>query len=161
MIKAPPENNTRGGFPKGAFAIDVDSPAATCPAGVVTTKVVRRSGGGIRFKFPADVCASCPLRSQCTSSKNGRSIDLGPHEDLLAQARAEQKTEGFKNVYNGKRLTVERVISRLVRRGGRKARYRGRDRVNEQLTLKAAAENLLRMLRLGVRWPAPRVPTLT
>lgn len=161
VIKALPENNTRGGFPKSAFVIDPERGTATCPAAVVTTRAVRRRSGETVFRFPAEVCARCPLREQCTSSKNGRAVTMGPHEALLAKARAEQKTEAFKQIYNGKRPTVERVISRVVRRGGRKAKYRGRVKVAEQLTLKAAAENLLRLLKLGTQWPSPSIPVLT
>ena len=106
----------------------------------------------MEFRFSAEICATCPLRAQCTSSRHGRKVVVGPHEPLLAEARARQRTWEFKAIYNAKRPTVERVISRLVRRGGRKARYRGRDKVAAQVSLKAASENLLRMLRLGLSW---------
>ncbi len=152
VIKAPPEHNSTGGFPLSAFTVDADAEAATCPAGVRTTRVVKPRAGGMQFLFPAETCTACPLRSGCTSSPNGRTITLSPHHALLTEARAHQRTEAFKAIYDQKRPTVERVISRLVRRGGRKARYRGTLRVREQLTLKASAENLLRMLRLGLTW---------
>jgi hypothetical protein len=99
------------------------------------------------------VCNRCPLRWECTGSLKGRSLQVGPHHDLLVQARADQRTEGFKGIYRSKRPTVERVISRIVRKG-RTARYRGTARVEEQVTLKAAAENLVRMLGLGLVWDA-------
>ncbi|MDP9296617.1 MAG: transposase, partial [Actinomycetota bacterium] len=150
VAKAPPETNPHGGFPKSAFRIDVAGGTATCPAGVRTARTVHKKTGEVQFRFPAEICAACPLRSGCTSSRNGRRVTVGPHEPLLAAARARQRTLEFKRVYNGKRPTVERVISRLVRRGGRKARYRGREKVAAQVTLKAAGENLLRMLRLGL-----------
>lgn len=152
VAKAPPEQNTRGGFPKSAFAVEVERGTAICPAGVVTNRMIVKQTGEIEFRFPAETCARCRLRDECTTSSNGRSVSLGPHEALLAEARAHQRTEEFKAVYNAKRPTVERVISRVVRRGGRKARCRGRVRVREQLAMKAAAENLLRMVRLGLTW---------
>lgn len=153
VAKAPPASNSHGGFPKEAFTIDLSEPSATCPAGVKTTRTwKRRPTGEMEFRFPAEVCATCPLRPDCTSSRNGRKVTVGPYENLLAEARARQRTEEFKHIYNGKRPTVERVISRLVRRGGRKARYRGREKVAAQVTLKAASENFLRMLRLGLSW---------
>ncbi|MGQ0668972.1 MAG: IS1182 family transposase [Actinomycetota bacterium] len=152
IAKAPPETNTRGGFPKSAFIIDPVTGRATCPAGQSTSRVMRRKSGERIFRFPAEVCAACPLRPECTSSPHGRQVVVGPHEPLLAHARARQRTPDFKAVYNQKRPIVERVISRLVRRGGRKARYRGREKVAAQLTLKAASENLLRMFRVGLGW---------
>jgi DDE family transposase/transposase-like protein DUF772 len=153
VIKAPPEQNTTGGFLKSAFTIDMEAQAATCPAGHTTTEFHPAAQGGGRFQFPAEVCNRCPLRWGCTGSLQGRSLAVGPHDDLLVQARAEQRTEEFQRIYKGKRPTVERVISRVVRRG-RKARYRGRVRVEEQVVAKAAAENLVRMLRLGLVWKA-------
>lgn len=155
VIKAPPGLNSRGGFPKSAFRIDLDAKTATCPAGVTTATVASKKDGTVEFRFPAETCASCPLREQCTTSINariGRRVTVGPHEKLLADARAQQQTDEFKAIYNGKRPTVERVIYRVVRKGGRKARYRGRAKVTEQIRTKAAAENLVRMLRLGLVW---------
>lgn len=157
VIKALPEQNTHGGFPKSAFEIDLDAKTATCPAGITTDKTVSHKDGTVEFGFPAQTCASCALRAQCTTSTNarfGRRVKVGPHEELLADARAEQQTDEFKAVYNGKRPTVERVIYRVVRNGGRKARYRGRAKVTEEVRTKAAAENLVRMLRLGLVWRA-------
>jgi transposase len=155
IAKAPPAVNSTGGFPKGAFAVDLDGGTATCPAGHTTNRVAHKEGR-VRFRFPGRICASCPLRPQCTSSRHGRTLNLGPHETLLAEARAVQQTTEFKATYNGMRPTVERVISRLVWRAGRKARYRGRLRVQEQLELRASVENLRRMMRLGLSWDGPR-----
>lgn len=101
----------------------------------------------LRFKFPAATCNNCPLKLSCTKSVRGRSVSVGPHEHLLSAARQLQTTPEFKPFYNGNRPTVERVISRLVRRGGRKARYRGTIKVQAQLELKAAG-----------REPGPDVP---
>jgi transposase len=153
VIKAPPESNATGGFAKSEFTIDLEANTATCPAGYTTTEFHPAAAGGGRFQFPAEVCNRCPLRWECTASLKGRSVAVGPHEELLFAARAEQRTEAFQRAYKGKRPTVERVISRVVR-NGRKARYRGKARVEEQVVAKAAAENLVRMLRLGLVWEA-------
>jgi IS5 family transposase len=152
IAKAPPEQNPHRGFPKSAFDIDIDAKSATCPAGVTTTRLSQRSNGIVWMRFPAEMCNACALKDRCTPSSNGRSITIGPHESLLTEARAFQQTDEFKTIYNDKRPTVERVIYRVVRNGGRKARYRGRVKVCEQLRTKAAAENLVRMLRLGLVW---------
>jgi IS5 family transposase/transposase len=149
FIKQPPERNSTGGFTKRSFQIDLENHTAICPNNVRVTGNQARNGS-LRFHFPAATCNACPLKLSCTSSSRGRSVSVGPHEHLLAAARQLQATPEFKPFYNGNRPTVERVISRLVRRGGRKARYRGSTRVQAQLELKAAAENLARMLRLGL-----------
>jgi IS5 family transposase len=154
IAKAPPDVNSTGGFAKSDFTIDLEGGTATCPAGQTTSHVVHRAGR-VRFQFPARICASCPLRPGCTSSRRGRSLNLGPHEQLLAEARDFQRTDGFKAVYNGMRPTVERVISRVVGRGGRKAKYRGTQRIQEQVELRASVQNFRRMTRLGLYWSGP------
>ncbi|MBA2312204.1 MAG: IS1182 family transposase [Actinobacteria bacterium] len=155
VIKTQRDKNSWGGFPKSAFQIDLDARIATCPAGVTTNNYISHKDGGGAFRFPTEACASCALRSQCTSAlSRGRSITFGPHEQLLSETRVFQQTKEFKAIYNTKRPTVERVIYRMVRNGGRKARYRGRVKVGEQIRLKAAAENIVRMLRLGLVWTA-------
>lgn len=154
IAKAPPEQNSQGGFPKSAFDLDIEANSATCPAGVTTTRLTQRSNGITWLRFPAKACNSCALKDRCTSSPHGRSITIGPHEALLTEARSFQRTDEFKAIYNSKRPTVERVIYRIVRNGGRKARYRGRVKISEQMRMKAAAENLARMLRCGLIWMA-------
>jgi len=154
IAKAPPEVNSTGGFPKSAFVVDLAAGTATCPAGHTTNRVAYKAGGA-RFRFRGSICASCPLRSRCTSSRHGRTLNLGPHEELLAEARTFQQAAEFKVVYNVMRPTVERVISRLVWRGGRKARYRGTKRVQAQLELRASVDNFRRMTGLGLHWHGP------
>jgi Transposase DDE domain len=39
------------------------------------------------------LCASCPLRERCTTAKDGRSMTIEPHEQLLREARAQARTE--------------------------------------------------------------------
>jgi Transposase DDE domain len=102
--------------------------------------------------IPVEVCAVCPLRSRCTSSLTGSYVTIGPDKELLAAGRADQTTPAFKAIYNRKRPTVERVISGVVRNGGRKATIAAGGKVLQQLTLKVAAENLLGMLRLRLTW---------
>jgi transposase len=154
VAKAPPDVNSTGGFAKSDFTIDLEGGTATCPAGQTTSHVVRQAGR-VRFQFSARICASCPLRPQCTSSRTGRSLNVGPHETLLAEARAFQRTDAFRAMYNGMRPTVERVISRIVDRRGRKAKYRGTQKVQEQLELRASVENFRSMTRLGLHWRGP------
>jgi IS5 family transposase len=85
--------------------------------------------------------------------RNERKTALGTI--LRLAARASQGTDEFKAIYRSQRPIVERVISRLVRRGGRKARYRTRLRVQEQAHAKAAVENFVTMARRGLTWTGP------
>src|SRR5215213_5635479 len=56
-------------FPKTAFAIDWAAGTVRCPGGVVVPCVA-----GETARFPAERCAACPLRADCTTSARGRSL---------------------------------------------------------------------------------------
>jgi Transposase DDE domain len=70
-------------FAKTAFTLDWHHQLLVCPAGQQLPFV---PGG--KVQFPAQVCAACPLRTQCTTSTRGRSVQIHPDERLLAELRA-------------------------------------------------------------------------
>ena len=71
---------------------------------------------------------------------------------LLAAARAHARTPEFTEPYRQHRPMVERSIAWLVRRGGRKVRYRGIARNRIGLAHRCAAINLRRLINLGLHW---------
>ncbi len=144
---APP--NTRGFFTKDRFQVDLDNDTVTCPAGV-NVAIRRYPSSGMAYF--GDACAECTLRSQCTTAAGGRTIAVGPHEAALAAARARQADPAWMADYRATRPKVERKLAHLMRRrhGGRRARVRGRQRVDADFSLLAAAANLARLAVLGV-----------
>jgi Transposase DDE domain/Iron-sulfur binding domain of endonuclease III len=148
--KCPPVRNSTGGYTKEYFGIDLEADRVTCPAGhSALIRFSARGEGKASFK---PHCAHCPLKDHCTPSRRGRTISIHPQEPLLQQARAEQKTPEWQAAYRADRPVVERKISHLVRRawGGRRARTRGRRRVNTDLHIRAAALNWARLAVLGL-----------
>ncbi|MDO8680919.1 MAG: transposase [Acidobacteriota bacterium] len=67
-------------------------------------------------------CAECPQRSQCTTSKSGRTIRLHAKHATLDRHRKRQRDEAWKKQYRKVRPRVERKIGHLMRRkhGGRR-----------------------------------------
>lgn len=104
-----------------------------------------KDGGGTAMFGTA--CASCPLATQCTSSKGGRTVAISRYEAELARARAAQTDPTWQADYKATRPKVERKIGHLMRRrhGGRRARVRGRPKVTADFSLLAAAANLTRL----------------
>ena len=45
------------------------------------------------------LCAHCPLRDRCTTARDGRSMSIHPHEQLLRAAREQARTPEFKQDY--------------------------------------------------------------
>jgi hypothetical protein len=139
-------------FTKDQFQIDLEAKSCTCPEGQVTSRVVRQGSGasrrGIRppqmaFAFDAKVCVQCPLLGQCYSPKAraGRTVLVHPEGELLAQARALQRSPAF-GAFRRQRQVAEHRIARLVQLGLRQARYRGRTKTLCQALMAAAVANL-------------------
>ena len=120
-----------------------------CPAG--RTAWLREVKGGQVARF-GSACQSCPLFAQCTTGSTGRTIGLGPHEQHIARGRERQTDPVWQADYTATRPKIERKIGHLMRRrhGGRRARVRGRTKVNADFNLLAAAVNLARLATLGV-----------
>lgn len=151
MVKVPPPPGQGGRFPKDRFAVDPDAATVVCPAG--HTALLRGPADGDREATFGAVCAGCPLRTDCTNAKAGRTVKVGPHERLLAAARAEQADPAWQAGYRATRPKVERRLAHLVRRshGGRRARTRGLQRVAQDWDLAAAARNIARLAALKLR----------
>jgi hypothetical protein len=134
-----------GGFTLDDFAVNEDAGTVTCPAGVTRPMSPART-----VTFGA-VCAGCPLRDRCTTAKDGRSMTIHPHEDLLRQARAQARTEAFKQAYPT-RSAIERIISWTATQNGRRIRlrYLGAAKNDAWLHTRCAAINLRTLLRHGL-----------
>ncbi len=137
-----------GMFHKDAFDVDLEHDTVTCPNQV--TVPVRRNDDGEGTAYFAQACTDCPLRAQCTNAVDGRTIKVGRHEKQLADARERQKNPQWIDDYRATRPKVERKLGHLTRRG-RRARRRGTDKIDADFNLQAAAHNLARLGRLGLR----------
>lgn len=111
--------NTGGRFAKTEFRLDFDRGELTCPH-----QVTMPFQPGTTVRFPAQICASCPLRSRCTTSATGRSISIHPDEQLLTELRQRQQTPEGRAALR-QRTTVEHGLAHIGHWQGRRARYRG------------------------------------
>lgn len=155
IAKVPPTTNA-GRFPKTDFNIDFEAGTVTCPAGHTTRDAHPTTDHKRRpatlFVFPANLCAACPLRSQCTNATGGRTIVVGRHHHRLEAARAAQ-TEPATAALLRRRSKVERKIDHLQDLGMRQARYRGRRRTKLQALLAATVTNFKRLVVLDAFTP--------
>ena len=136
-----------GGFTLDDFTVDETAGTVTCPAGVTRPISARRN-----VTFGA-ACRGCPLRARCTTNKHGRALILHQHDALLRAARAQwAASPALREDYKRHRPNVERVISQIASRGGRrlKLRYRGVARNNAWLKDRTAALNLRNLISRGL-----------
>ncbi len=136
-----------GGFTLDDFTVDESAGTVTCPAGVIRRISARRN-----VTFGA-ACRGCPLRARCTANKTGRALILHQHDALLRAARRDWAARpGLREDYKKFRPNVERVISQVASRGGRrlKLRYLGTARNNAWLKNRTAALNLRNLISRGL-----------
>ncbi len=161
VAQVPPVRGKDGCFAKDAFHLDLVEERVHCPAGHSTTHFTRQSGGGRVFHFNGAACATCSLRTQCTSrdpekmrrSGHGRSIRWHRLESILQAARAAEGTARVQELL-AQRWKVEQVIAHLTHRGIRQARYRGTRKVGFQALTAALVANLVRWTSLFHHNPA-------
>jgi hypothetical protein len=107
-----------------------------CPTGV-TRRISAR-----RYVTFGAACTACPLRARCTTAKDGRTLRPHPCDAVLRAARGAWGTQPpLRQDYRKYRPNVERVISQIASRGGRrvKLRYLGTGKNNAWLKRRTAA----------------------
>ena len=145
LVTPPRGGNHRGMLPAEEFDIDLDAQVARCPEGHLSTTWHERKDR-IFIRFPAARCRVCPRRSECTTSKQGRSLNLSPRYRQLRQDRARAQTDAFKELYR-RRSGIEATIGKLVHSHGlRRSRYRGAAREAIHALLAATALNVMRLI---------------
>jgi hypothetical protein len=136
-----------GGFTVDDFTVDEQAGMVTCPAGNI------RPISQTRVATFGALCRDCPVRERCTTSKTGRKIVLHPRDALLRQARRDwaDKPER-REKYRKYRPNVERVISQIASRGGRrlKLRFRGTTKYHAWLTRRTTGLNLRKLVGRGL-----------
>lgn len=153
------------GFARDAFTIDFDHKHAICPQRAVSTmwNETRYAGEDvIVVTFPASTCIPCPVRTQCTTSKQRRrQLTLRPRHlhEALRKAHTEQTTDDWKASYRA-RAGIEGTISQTIALTGiRKARYTGFGKVHLKHVFAATAINLNRLNAWWTGTPLQRTRT--
>ncbi len=140
---APLRPAVAGGFTIDDFTVDHTARTATCPAGI--TRTLTEAGNAIY----GAACRGCLLRTQCTTSVQGKTLKIREHDALQRAARRTSRETFWLNEYRQHRPMVERTIAWLTR-GNRKVRYRGVLRNDHWLHHRAAAVNLRQLVTMGL-----------
>jgi transposase len=139
-------------FKPADFQLSPDGQRLRCPHQVETERRYRNDKDTASiFHFKRSVCAACPLLDRCLAklpAKRGRAVTKNDYQAEYDAARQLAQTEAYAQV-RSQHPKVERKLAEIVRyHGGRRARYRGRDRVNIQFLLTAIVVNIKRIIRL-------------
>jgi len=128
----------KGSFSKAAFKINMRDLTITCPAGEVEHIVF-----GSVTEFDPKACDHCELRPKCTAATPGagRTVNIAEDERLQQRLRKHLATPRGRARLR-QRVGVEHQLAHLVRRQGRRARYRGVRKNLFDLRRASAIQNL-------------------
>src|SRR4029453_14203191 len=138
-----------GPYNSDAFFVDLEQREAICPQGNKSTQWSRirdHCMGTEYYRIEwASQCDSCPVKTQCTRSKNGRGLlVVGLRHDLVQKRRAEMKEKDFSKKMHP-RNGIEGTLSELVQGYGlRQTKYRGLKRIGLSHYMMGAACNVKR-----------------
>jgi transposase len=136
-------------FSSDRFRYIADRDVYLCPAGkelhFAPWHSTERS---LRYRAYGSDCNSCPLKAQCTTGKQGRSICRSVDEVCLERVRAYQKTEPYNKALRKRQVWVEPLFAEGKDwHGMRRFRLRRLWRVNCEALMRATGQNLKRLLK--------------
>jgi hypothetical protein len=152
-------NHGEGLFTKRKFRYDASGDVYICPNGQRLSYRTTNREGYRQYHSDAAQCQSCPLRAQCTRSRNMVKV-VTRHVWQAARERVDShrlEPRG-KQIYERRKETVERSFADAKQlHGHRYARMRGLSNVREQCLLAATAQNLKKIALLLSSMP-PNLP---
>jgi transposase len=145
-----PDWDRRPGFyGPSRFAHDPAQDAYRCPQGHALRRhhVSNRIEAWIYRAAPA-ICAACPVRAACTTSRLGRTVVRSFWAEYVERVRAYQGTPAYEQALRKRSVWVEPLFGEAKDwHGLRRFRLRRLPKVNTQALLTAAGQNLKRLLR--------------
>lgn len=148
-IPSPDVDHRTEFFSADRFRYEAERDVYLCPAG----KELRfdrphSTERQLRYRARAKDCNHCPLKAQCTTSKQGRTLCRSVDEEVLDRVRAYQPTAPYKKALRKRSVWVEPLFAEGKDwHGMRRLRLRELKRVNCEALLRAAGQNLKRLLK--------------
>lgn len=142
------DGKRHGIFSNNAFTYDSQDDAYTCPAGKqLRLKSRRLQKQRLYYAANPDDCNACELKSQCTRSTGGRTVQRYFRQNDLEDMRAMAHTSKGKQDLKTRQHLMERSFAWAVPLGFKRARWRRLWRVRIQEYLTAAIQNIKRMIK--------------
>ena len=135
------------------FSYDEARDCCICPHGeelpYLTTKVRGKNKNGFRV-YRCRTHRSCPYRSKCTRSKQGREVEISVHHEAIERQRIKREDPLNKRLLSQRKAIIEPVFAWIKRQMGfRRWTVYGLERVRAQWSLICTTINLSKMYK---RW---------
>ncbi len=138
-------------FRQEDFHYDAERDVYVCPAGKELHFSQRQTTArSRRYRARAKDCNHCPLKARCTTSTQGRSLCRSADEQYLDRVRGYHATEAYTKALRKRQVWVEPLFAEAKAwHGLRRFRLRRLWRVNCEALMRAAGQNLKRLLKIG------------
>lgn len=139
----------KGFFYKSRYSYDAQRDEHVCPNGEILRYTTTNRSGYREYKSDPKKCELCPLRQQCTNSKNMiKVITRHVWQEYSDKVEGRRNSAEWKEVYPKRKETIERVFAENKERHNlRYTRVRGLAKNQFQATMLFACHNLLKMAR--------------
>ncbi len=146
-------NHGEGLFPKRKFHYDAERDGYVCPNRQLLKYRTTNREGFRQYQSDARQCRDCPLRAQCTRSRNMvKVVTRHVWQAAKDQVDAHRLEPRGQHIYRRRKETVERSFADAKQlHGHRYARMRGLVNVREQCLLAAVAQNIKKIALLMSR----------
>jgi hypothetical protein len=136
-------------YGKQAFRYDAERDVYICPNdAILPLRTYAYTEREKRYQADATTCNACPLKSRCTTSDQGRLIKRNFDEEYVERVRAYHPTEPYQKAMSKRSVWVEPLFAEGKDwHGMRRFRLRLLWRVNCEALMRAAGQNLKRLLK--------------
>jgi transposase len=142
---------SKGLFPNTQFIWDPADRTYRCPAGTTLRRVQNRPDkNGERFAANAQVCAGCPLQSQCTKAPF-RTVTRHLRQETIERMITQSRSEASRADLRRRKHFMERTFAVGARYGLKRCRWRRRWRAEIHDLLVATVQNIMTLVRVRIR----------
>ena len=143
-------NDFQGIFSEEAFQYHPETDTYLCPAGNHLKKSsYKPKQDAYEYRCSNKVCRNCSLVTQCTTSKNSRTLKRHRRKEDLDKMRNAAQSQTAKRDIRTRQHLMERSFARATRYGFKRARWRRLWRVQIQEYLTSAIQNIMVLLSYG------------
>ena len=140
-------------YHKDRFTYDEHSDSFRCPQGqtLAFVRIQHANGVPLRlYRAAGAVCQACPAFRACTRAKEiGRSLAIGPHDEVLRRHRSWMSTSAAQEAYRLRKQLVEPAFGIIKeQQGARRFLLRGLVNVAAEWTMLVTAFNLRTLYRV-------------
>jgi hypothetical protein len=146
-------------YHSAAFTYDGERDVYRCPRGqVLTREWIDEAGERVVYRARAAACNACPVKHECTRSKQGRLVSRSFHAEYLDRVRGYRGTAAYEKALRKRSVWVEPLFAEAKQwHGLGRFRLRGLVNVNIEALLVATGQNLKRWLQ-ATGWGRRGVP---